>query len=97
MTTDPGWVKHRPKVRAKPGKFVDGRTTDAANVPRQRHAGRQLPHAVGTDDGQYVIHGFTLDTEALGQVGAVPDGEAVIRVPKKLMRHLKEAHGASEL
>ena len=52
---------------------------------------------MGTDDGQYVIQGFTLDTEALGQVGAVPDGEAVIRVPKKLMRHLKEAHGATEL
>ena len=47
--------------------------------------------------GQYVIQGFTLDAEARGQVGAVPDGEAVIRVPKKLMRHLKEAHGATEL
>ncbi|HUJ74326.1 MAG TPA: hypothetical protein VL359_05675 [bacterium] len=47
--------------------------------------------------GQYVIQRFTLDAEALGQVGAVPDGEAIIRVPKKLMRHLKEAHGASEL
>ena len=32
-----------------------------------------------------------------GQVGAVPDGEAVIRVPKKLMRHLEEARGATEL
>ncbi|HEU5387982.1 MAG TPA: hypothetical protein VFV73_18965 [Streptosporangiaceae bacterium] len=45
----------------------------------------------------YVIQGFTLDAEALGQVGTLPDGEAVIRVPKKLMRHLKEAHGATEL
>ena len=50
-----------------------------------------------TDDGQYVIQGFTLDAEALGRVGAVPEGEAVIRVPKKLMRHLKDAHGATEL
>jgi len=50
-----------------------------------------------TDDGQYVIQGFTLDAEILGQVGAIPDGEAAIRVPKKLMRHLKEAHGATEL
>ena len=50
-----------------------------------------------TDDGQYVIQGFILDAEALAQVGAVPDGEAVIRVPKKLMRHLKEARGAAEL
>jgi hypothetical protein len=50
-----------------------------------------------TDDDQYVIQGFTLDAEALGQVGTVPDGELVIRVPKKLMRHLKEARGATEL
>lgn len=50
-----------------------------------------------TDDGQYVIQGFTLGAEALGQVGTVPDGEAVIRVPKRLMRHLKEARGATEL
>ena len=48
-------------------------------------------------EDDYVIQGFTLDAETLGQVGAVPDGEAVIRVPKKLMRHLKDAHGASEL
>jgi hypothetical protein len=50
-----------------------------------------------TDDGQFVIQGFTLDAGALSQVGTVPDGELVIRVPKKLMRHLKEARGATEL
>jgi hypothetical protein len=50
-----------------------------------------------TDDDQYVIQGFTLDPEALAQVGTVPDGELVVRVPKKLMRHLKDAHGATEL
>jgi hypothetical protein len=50
-----------------------------------------------TDDDQYVIQGFTLDADALAQVGNVPDGELVIRVPKKLMRHLKEARGATEL
>ena len=44
-----------------------------------------------------MIQGFTLDAEALGQVGAMPEGEAVIRVPKKLMRHLREARGATEL
>jgi hypothetical protein len=59
--------------------------------------GGNSPTLWETDDDQYVIQGFTLDTEALGQVGAVPDGEAVVRVPKKLMRHLKEAHGATEL
>ena len=50
-----------------------------------------------TDEDQYVIQGFTLDADALEQVGTVPEGELVIRVPKKLMRHLKEAHGATEL
>jgi hypothetical protein len=50
-----------------------------------------------TDDDQYVIQGFTLDADALAQVGNVPDGELVIRVPKKLMRHLKEAREATEL
>jgi hypothetical protein len=50
-----------------------------------------------TDDDQFVIQGFTLDADALSQVGTVPDGELVIRVPKKLMRHLKEARGATEL
>jgi hypothetical protein len=50
-----------------------------------------------TDEGQYVIQGFTLDADALAQVGTIPDGELVIRVPKKLMRHLKEAHGATDV
>ena len=44
-----------------------------------------------------MIQGFTLDAETLGQVGTVPDGEGIIRVPKALMRHLKEADGATEL
>ena len=50
-----------------------------------------------TDDDQYVIQGFTLDADTLGQVGTVPDGELVVRVPKELMRHLKEARGATDL
>ena len=50
-----------------------------------------------TDTGEYVIQGFTLDADALSQVGNVPDGELVIRVPKKLLRHAKDAHGATEL
>jgi len=44
----------------------------------------------GTDEGQYVIQGFGLDVGALAQVGEIPRGEAVIRVPKELMRHLPE-------
>jgi len=59
--------------------------------------GGNSPTLWETDDDQYVIQGFTLDADALGQVGTVPAGEAVIRVPKQLMRHLREAHGASEL
>lgn len=50
-----------------------------------------------TDEDQYVIQGFMLDADALAQVGNVPDGELVIRVPKKLLRHAKDAHGATEL
>jgi hypothetical protein len=50
-----------------------------------------------TDEDQYVIQGFTLDADALAQVGTVPDGELVIRVPKKLLRHAKDANGATEL
>lgn len=59
--------------------------------------GGNSPTLWETDDGQYVIQGFTPGAEALGQVGPIPEGEAVIRVPKKLMRHLKDAHGAPEL
>jgi hypothetical protein len=49
-----------------------------------------------TDEGQYVIQGFTLDADALAQVGDIPDGELVIRVPKELMKFLEGAHGDSE-
>ncbi|HEX3713831.1 MAG TPA: hypothetical protein VHV09_13650 [Trebonia sp.] len=59
--------------------------------------GGNSPTLWDTDEDQYVIQGFTLDADALAQVGTVPDGELVIRVPKDLMRHLKDAHGASEL
>lgn len=59
--------------------------------------GGNSPTLWATDDGQYVIQGFTLDAETLGQVEPVPDGEAVVRVPKKLMRYLGEEHGATEL
>jgi hypothetical protein len=45
-----------------------------------------------TDEDQYVIQGFTLDAATLVDVGDVPAGEAVIRVPKALMRHLPEDH-----
>jgi hypothetical protein len=45
-----------------------------------------------TDEDQYVIQGFALDAATLAQVGDIPAGEVVIRVPKGLMRHLPEDH-----
>ncbi len=66
-------------------KFL-GKETQGGNSPTLWEA-----------DDDYVIQGFTLDADALVQVGAVPAGEAVIRVPKKLMRHLRKADGACEL
>ncbi len=50
-----------------------------------------------TDAGQYVIQGFELDPDTLAQIGDVPPGELVIRVPKELMRYLPEGcHDAKD-
>jgi hypothetical protein len=49
------------------------------------------PTLWATDTGQYVIQGFGLDPDTLDQVGDVPPGELVIRVPRELMRYLPEA------
>jgi hypothetical protein len=51
--------------------------------------GGNSPTLWETDDGHYVIQGFTLDAGALGQVGAVPDGEG--RHPRP-----EEAHASPE-
>ncbi|HUY44769.1 MAG TPA: hypothetical protein VMV92_03455 [Streptosporangiaceae bacterium] len=52
------------------------------------------PTLYDTDEGQYVIQGFTVtDPETRAQLD-IPEGEEVIRVPKTLMNHLpKGAHG----
>lgn len=51
-----------------------------------------------SDGEDYVIQGFTLDSTTLAAIGRVPSGEAVIRVPKKLMMHLaKDANGAHDV
>ena len=50
-----------------------------------------------TDDGQLVIQGFILDSETLAKVGSIPDGEAVIRIPRKLLAHLKDDDAPSAL
>jgi hypothetical protein len=58
----------------------------------------QSPTLWESDGDWLVIQGFTdLDSEVLAQVGAIPPGEAVIRVPKKLMRHLRDASGAADI
>jgi hypothetical protein len=57
----------------------------------------QSPTLWETGDGWLVIQGYTdLDNEVLVQVGTIPPGEAVIRVPRKLMRYLRDAGGAPE-
>lgn len=51
-----------------------------------------------SDGDEYVIQGFTLDDEASREVGVVPDGEAVVRVPKILMNHLvKDCNGTGDV
>jgi hypothetical protein len=57
--------------------------------------GGNSPTLWETDEGEYVIQGFTLGVEALGQVGDVPAGEAVVRVPRELMRHLPKEDDAA--
>jgi hypothetical protein len=54
-----------------------GKETQSGNSP-----------TLWTDGQDYVIQGFTLDAETLAEVGRIPEGEAVVRVPKKLMAHL---------
>jgi hypothetical protein len=66
------------------------------HVMRLRFMGRHSspgnsPTVWDTDAGQYVIQGFELDPDTLAQVGDIPPGELVIRVPKDLMRYLPEA------
>ncbi|RCG32011.1 hypothetical protein DQ384_05575 [Sphaerisporangium album] len=65
-----------------------GKETDGGNSPT----------LWDTDGDEYVIQGFTVtDAEALADIGAVPDGELIIRVPKRLMDHLpKETHGSAD-
>src|SRR6266550_6731875 len=50
-----------------------------------------------TDSGEYVVQGYTVtDPQVLAQLN-VPEGEAVIRVPKGLMTYLpKDQHGAAD-
>ena len=57
------------------------------------------PTLYDTDEDQYVIQGYVLDDPAaLAQIGGVPAGETVIRVPKRLMRYLPEGeHGKADV
>ena len=77
-------------------------TGDGRHVMRLRFLGKHSspgnsPTVWDTDAGQYVIQGFELDPDTRAQVGDVPLGELVIRVPKELMRYLPEAtHDADD-
>jgi hypothetical protein len=42
---------------------------------------------------EYVIQGFELDSDTLADLGRLPEGELVIRVPKALMNHLGNGDG----
>jgi hypothetical protein len=53
--------------------------------------GGNSPTLFDTDADKFVIQGFNLDAQTLGQVGTVPDGEGVIWIPKDLMKHLPKA------
>jgi hypothetical protein len=46
------------------------------------------------DDGDtYVIQGWHLDAAALTEVGPVPAGEGVVRIPKRMMMLFPEVAG----
>jgi hypothetical protein len=64
-----------------------GKETQSGNSP-----------TLWADGHDYVIQGFTLTPETLAEVGRIPEGEAVIRVPKKLMEHLaKDINAATDV
>jgi len=64
-----------------------GKETQSGNSP-----------TLWADGSDYVIQGFTLDVGTFAEVGQIPEGEAVIRVPKKLMEHLaKDIDGAADV
>jgi hypothetical protein len=49
-------------------------------------------------DTEYVIQGFALDQATLNEIGKIPAGELVVRVPKQLMTHLaKDSDGANRV
>ncbi len=62
-----------------------GKSTQGGNSP-----------TLWADGDDYVIQGFTLDAATLHEVGQVPAGEAVVRVPKRLMEFMaKDVDGAT--
>jgi hypothetical protein len=54
-----------------------GKETQSGNSP-----------TLWADGSDYIIQGFTVDEAILAEIGGLPAGEEVIRVPKKLMEHL---------
>lgn len=54
-----------------------GKETQSGNSP-----------TLWADGDDYVIQGFILEPDTLAEIGTVPVGEAIVRVPKQLMTHL---------
>jgi hypothetical protein len=54
-----------------------GKETQSGNSP-----------TLWADGEDYVIQGFLLDVATAAEIGRVPDGEGLVRVPKKLMKHV---------
>lgn len=62
-----------------------GKETQSGNSP-----------TIWADGQDYVVQGFVPDPGTLAEIGQIPQGEAVIRVPRKLMAHLaKDTDGAT--
>lgn len=62
-----------------------GKETQSGNSP-----------TLWADDYDYVVQGFVVDAGTMAEIGEIPAGEAVVRVPKRLMAHLaKDSDGAT--
>ena len=77
--------QHRHELGNSPLRFL-GKHSSPGNSPTLWDTGQ----------GQYVIQGFTLDADALAQVGEIPAGEGVIWVPEELMRYLPKEPDAGD-
>jgi hypothetical protein len=47
--------------------------------------------------GDYILQGWTLDEQALADIGPVPPGETVIRFPARMMQFFPEVNGGADV